>query len=223
MRIVLQRATLAAVIAFATTASAFAQSAADLFITKTAPATANPGDNVTFTVTIGNVGPDPSTGVNMTDTLPPESTFVSEMQTGGPTTFVCTTPNVGDFGGSVSCVATADIAEAETETFQIVVNVPVAAAGATLINSASVSAETPDDDDENNSSIAATTISGGTLADVGIMKSGPASALPSSNVTFTITVTDFGPNDASTVTFDDVLGSGLTFVSLNQTGGPAFS
>lgn len=204
---------------FLVAATAAAQ--ADLFIGKTGPASANPGDNITFTVTIGNNGPSDAASAVMTDTLPSGGTFVSETQTSGPT-FTCSTPNVGDPGGTVSCT-NATFTNGSGATFNIVVNVSAGAAGTTLINSATISSDTPDNNPENNSSTAGTAISGGTLADVAVSKSGPQFAAPSSSVTFTITVTDLGPNDASSVTLNDTLGAGLTFVSLTQTSGPTFS
>ncbi|HEY0322463.1 MAG TPA: Calx-beta domain-containing protein, partial [Pyrinomonadaceae bacterium] len=44
-----------------------------------------------------------------------------------------------------------------------------------------------------------------------------------SNVTYSIEVRNGGPNEASSVTLTDILPVGMTFVSLTQTSGPAFS
>src|SRR5213076_2793833 len=52
---------------------------ADLGITKTAsPPTPTLGQNVTFTVTVTNNGPDTATGVVVTDLLPAGLTYVSD-------------------------------------------------------------------------------------------------------------------------------------------------
>jgi len=64
-------------------ATAAAQSA-DLFVTKTAPASASTGSNVTFTISLGNGGPDDAASATFNDTLPSGATFVSYMQTSGP-------------------------------------------------------------------------------------------------------------------------------------------
>ena len=51
---------------------------ADLAVTKTvSDATPNVGDQITFTVTLTNSGPDAATGVQVTDLLPAGLTFVS--------------------------------------------------------------------------------------------------------------------------------------------------
>ena len=51
---------------------------ADLAVTKTVSnATPNVGDQITFTVTLTNNGPDAATGVQVTDLLPAGLTFVS--------------------------------------------------------------------------------------------------------------------------------------------------
>ena len=51
---------------------------ADLALGKTvSDARPNVGDTVTFTVTLTNLGPDPATGVQVTDLLPAGLTFAS--------------------------------------------------------------------------------------------------------------------------------------------------
>ncbi|MEO6860821.1 MAG: DUF4347 domain-containing protein, partial [Microcoleus sp.] len=51
------------------------------------------------------------------------------------------------------------------------------------------------------------------VADVSIVKKGPLYALPSSNITYTITSTNNGPDSAQSVLIQDPLPAGLTFVS----------
>lgn len=66
---------------------------ADLAIVKQGPPTAQPGANITWTITVTNEGTTPATGVTVTDNLPPSTTFVSAAPTqgscSGTTTVTC--------------------------------------------------------------------------------------------------------------------------------------
>jgi uncharacterized repeat protein (TIGR01451 family) len=219
------RSVCTAVLTFLVAVTAAAQSA-DLFVTKTAPATASINTNITFTITFGNGGPDDAAAATFNDTLPADVTFVSYTQTTGPT-FGCTTPSVGSTG-TVNC-SIATLTAGDVAQFDIVVNVSPSAAGTTLINTVVVSSQTPDDSDENNTSITGTSVPGGNSADVSIIKSGPSSAPADTDVTYTITVTNGGPNDAGHVQWTDTLPTGtpggpeMKFVSFMQTSGPKFN
>jgi large repetitive protein len=199
---------------------------ADLYVSKTAPATAVAGSNFTYSIDIGNLGPNDAASATLTDVLPADATFVSYTQTTGPT-FTCSTPSVGS-SGTVSC-SVASLTAGTTAHFDIVVNVSAQAAGQTLINTASVSSETPDDNNENNTSTTGTNVAGGNSADVSILKTGPNSQPADTDITYTITVTNFGQGDATNVSWTDTLpnsippSSPLTFVSFTQNSGPAFN
>src|SRR5207247_1482849 len=69
---------------------------ADVSITKSAPATATAGNNISYTIAVANAGPSNAANVAWTDVLPANTTFVSLTQNTGPT-FTCTT------GATVSC------------------------------------------------------------------------------------------------------------------------
>ncbi|TAH16755.1 MAG: DUF4347 domain-containing protein [Oscillatoriales cyanobacterium] len=55
-------------------------------------------------------------------------------------------------------------------------------------------------------------------ADIATVKTGPAFALPNSSITYTITSTNNGPNDATNVLIQDPLPPGLTFSSADNGG-----
>jgi uncharacterized repeat protein (TIGR01451 family) len=60
-------------------------------------------------------------------------------------------------------------------------------------------------------------------ADLSVNVSGPASFPKGSNGTYTVTVTNHGPSSALSVTMNDAVPTGTTFVSQSQTGGPTFT
>jgi uncharacterized repeat protein (TIGR01451 family) len=125
---------------------------ADLSITKTAsPDPVTTGDDLTYTVTVTNNGPDPATSVIVTDNLPAETTFVSCSSTGG-----------GVCGGSSNnrTVTFELLPSGASETITFVANVKCSVADGTVIsNTATVSSSTPDPNPNNDSSTATTTAS----------------------------------------------------------------
>jgi len=125
---------------------------ADLSVTKTdSPDPVTTGNDLTYTVTVTNNGPDPATSVTVTDNLPAETTFVSCSSTGG-----------GICGGSGNnrTVTFVSLASGESETITFVANVNCSVVGGTVIsNTATVSSSTPDPNSNNNSATATTTAS----------------------------------------------------------------
>jgi uncharacterized repeat protein (TIGR01451 family) len=89
--------------------------AADLAVTKTANATAQVGQGLTFTVTIRNLGPSTATGVTLVDTLPANVRFVAATPSQGACTLL---------GRTLTCLIGA-LAVGATATVQIL-TVPTA-------------------------------------------------------------------------------------------------
>ena len=185
----------------------------DMFITKAGPATANAGSIATYTITILNNGANDAANVALTDVVPAGSTFVSIAAPAGTS---CTTPAVGGTG-TVSCMTPVLLAgDSAIFTLQLRLNSSLAP-GTVVTNTASVTTGTSELNGADNSASRPTTTT--VAADVGITKTGPASAPPSTNGTYTITLTNFGPSDAQTVQMTDVLPAGTTFVSLSAPAG----
>jgi uncharacterized repeat protein (TIGR01451 family) len=63
----------------------------------------------------------------------------------------------------------------------------------------------------------------GVGADVSITKSGPPAATAGTNVSYTVTASNTGPQDAASVTITDTLPAGTTFVSATQNSGPSLT
>ena len=187
----------------------FAQEA-DLAVEKLGPAEAPAGTDVSYDVTITNVGPDAASNVTLTDPVPPGMSFVSVTQNTGPT-FAC--------DATVSCTI-ASLPSGASADFTFVFHID---SGTEFTNTASVSSQTFDPNDENNQSVAVTTVPGALQADMGVQKSSPAGAAADTDVAFTITLVNAGPGTATNVLLTDNLPGGMTFVSFVQDSGPTMS
>ena len=131
--------------------------AADLTLVNTAPATAVPLNSLTYNITLTNNGPGAAQDVNVSGTLPANSTFKS-VSMGGGSDWVITTPAVGG-NGTVSCSKSL-VAPGESAVFQVVVQIGASAKNGDMINYIAVaSALTNDPDPANNSSTATSTVS----------------------------------------------------------------
>lgn len=124
--------------------------AADLaLLSPTAPATIHQGQTMTYSLLIGNQGPDNSDNLVITDTLAPGTSFVSSSFSGGTGPSSCTTPPSTQDGGTITCNWRGLPAH---ETIAVTIQVKVnAAAGTKLVNNFNVRAQTQDLNTSNNS------------------------------------------------------------------------
>jgi uncharacterized repeat protein (TIGR01451 family) len=122
---------------------------ADLALTKTdSPDPVTVGQNLTYTVTVTNKGPDVATGVTLTDTLPGGVTFVSASPVQG---------SCAEASGVVTCPL-GTLANGATATVTIVVT---PRAPGTITNTARVTGTPPDPDAANNTVTEGTTVIAG--------------------------------------------------------------
>lgn len=164
--------------------------------------------NVTFTVTATNNGPDAATGVTVTDVLPAGLTFVSATPSG------TTTYNQGT--GLWTIGALGNTAGTNSATLQIVAT--VGGTGNPITNTATLASVTQSDSNpQNNTDSEQLTPNQLDLALVKTVDDNTPNL--NQNVTFTINVTNNGPTGATGVQVTDVLPAGLQFVSANTATG----
>jgi uncharacterized repeat protein (TIGR01451 family) len=179
----------------------------DLAIRQTAPNSVYAGNTFTYTLNVTNFGPSVATSSMVTDTLPPGTTFVSATSTqGGPPTQAngIVTCNLGTLGSNGTASVTITVAPMNAGT---------------ITNTATVTNSAGFDSNLANNSAQATTLVNA-AADMGISNvAAPASTLVTSNVTFTITVTNRGPSTATGVVVTDSLPPGLSVVSIQSPPG----
>jgi uncharacterized repeat protein (TIGR01451 family) len=96
-----------------------------------------------------------------------------------------------------------------------------AAGGTTLGNTATVSADQTDNDATNNTSTANTDVTSppppALSADLAVVKSAAASVQTGSDLQYTLTVTNNGPDSATNVTLSDTLPAGESYASTDDT------
>lgn len=171
------------------------------------------GQSFTYSVNVTNSGSLAATGVNLTDTLPAGVTFVSATTSQG----YCNGTTV------VSC-ALGSLATGASANIQITVT-PVSG---TLVNTASVTSVETDVNPLNNNSSYSNLVSTpvtpppppDVTADLGVtMTDSPDPVKRRSNLTYSISVRNAGPANASNVNVRDVLPSNMTFVSSRSSQG----
>jgi uncharacterized repeat protein (TIGR01451 family) len=172
----------------------------DLVMEKTVNATSpNVGDQITFVVTLTNDGPGNSdaTGVEVTDQLPSGYVLDSAVPTIGTYDDVTGIWNVGTLSSGTSTTLT--------------ITATVQAAG-DFTNTASVTAATEFDPNEGNNTASASIVA--QSADLSLTKT-VSNATPNvgETISFTIAVTNDGPDAATNVEVTDQLASGYDFVN----------
>ncbi|WP_161604659.1 SdrD B-like domain-containing protein [Roseiconus nitratireducens] len=183
----------------------------DLSLTKTANTDKpNPGDEVVFTLQVTNDGPDPATGVEVTDLLPDGLTFVRSEPSGvyDPNTGIWSVGQLGiDASKSLNLIAIANSNVAETN------NAEITAADQRDVDS------TPGNGDPDEDDIAGATVTPAT-ADLSVEKTADdMTPNVGDDVVFTIRVRNDGPDDATNVALRDQIPTGMTLAESTVTDG----
>ena len=129
--------------------------AQDLVLGKNAASVTGRGQDITYTITVLNPGPNNAATVNVTDVLPGTLTFRSAT---APTGWSVLDPGVGNNG---TVQFTHPNLPPGTYALTLVARVDLnAGVNQTILNTATVSSATPEPDITNNTATAATTVSG---------------------------------------------------------------
>ncbi len=186
----------------------------DMLITKsvtTSPSGPSLGSTVTYTISVNNQSLTTiATDVEVTDMLPSALTYVSQSATSGSYNDITSTWSIGSMGAGTTeeLTITATINDSSSEIF----------------NTASVTSTTTDPTPGNNSDTVSFTPTGAppsTATDLSITKTVDATTqLLGSTATYTIVVTNTSAVATATgVTVNDMLPSGVTYVTQTATTG----
>jgi uncharacterized repeat protein (TIGR01451 family) len=186
---------------------------ADISVTNAdAPDPVAPGDTITYTQSITNNGPDAAANATFTQSTPAGTTFQSFAASAG---WTCGTPAVGATG-AITC-SKASMAVSETGTFTLVVNVT---GTGSIVSEVTGGSTASDPDPLDNEAETVTTSIGPTTADLSITKTTATTTAPEgSTFSYTITMTNNGPDAATNVEMTDTLPSSLLFRSITEPAG----
>ena len=171
----------------------------------------NVGDTIAYTLTLSNDGPSTATGVQVTDLLPAGLTFVNAL------------PSLGTYNAANGIWQVGSVATGATPT--LVLNATVGNTEG-ITNTAEITAvDQPDSDSTPGNNVAAEDDQASVafetqIADLSLTKT-VDNATPGRDdeITFTLTLSNAGPNTATDVVVSDLLPPGLRFVSSNPSIG----
>jgi len=170
-------------------------------VTDNSPVAVN--GNLSYTVQVTNLGANPAANIVLTDTLPPEATFVSATSTLG----TCAAPVSGVLTCSLGNLATNGII-----SVAITVKAPATVGAGTLVNKAVVSSSQYDPDNSNNAK-QTTSVLQQSVPTANLTLTAQASATTLNVGTafnYTVSVSNAGPDAASQVIITSILPTQVT-------------
>jgi len=181
-----------------------------LALTKTDGSTTyTPGGTATYTITVANTGQASATQVNVTDSLPSGVTLNGTVTCSASGTAACGT--VSGSSGQTSFGATNAVVPSGAAN-KLTFTVPVSFSS-TLTTSPLVNTVSAADAPSGATGSASDSDTLGSVADVSVVKAGPASVTAGSPITYTLTVSNAGPSSANGTTFNDVVPAAITGVT----------
>lgn len=190
---------------------------ADLSLKKTvSPSTVSINDNVIFTISVTNSGPNNATGITVSEKLPPGYTYVSDN-------------GAGKYNSLTGIWNVGNLNNGNTLTLQITAKVNVVTSMNDYFNTAEIQTADQLDPDstpgngvttEDDISTASVSLK---QADLELTKSvTPTSAAAGEQVTFTINVNNLGPGNATGVGVKDVIPVGYTLIPGSVSNGGTY-
>lgn len=166
--------------------------------------TVNAGDLIAYRLRVTQPGPSDALDVVITDVIPVGTSFVGVA--GGAPNYSCSAPSVGATSGLISCtraVFPRELTPATNDIF-VLLRVNAGQPAGTITNTARVRSSTADLDLGNNEDTLTTAVA--VSGDLAITKADSPDPVIAGNVlTYTLTVTNSGPSDATGVTVTDTL------------------
>ncbi len=183
---------------------------ADVSVVKTAaPSPVEPGDALTYTVTVANAGPSPAENAVLTDAVPSELSDAAFSTDGGAT-----------WQSWPGFYALGTLAAGSAVTLLIRGTVSASATGS-IVNTAVAASDTPDPNPDNNADTEVTPVA--ESADVSVVKLGsPYPVLSGDSLTYTLTVSNAGPSTAVNVVVTDAVPASLSDVEFSLDNGVTF-
>lgn len=173
---------------------------ADLGVTKT-PDTQGPfaGSNVTYTIVLTNSGPSAADGVTLTERLTNGLTYVSHIT------------STGTYNATSGVWTVGHMDPATAETLWITAQATTNAIDTLVTNRAVITSSTVEDGNLlNNTGVAVIAVSSLRISKISNVAS---NAIPGSNITYTIIVTNAGSLTHTNVTVTDPLPDGVSYVT----------
>jgi uncharacterized repeat protein (TIGR01451 family) len=180
--------------------------AADLDLAKVdSPDPVAAGQDVTYTLTVRNLGPSQASGITLTDNLPAAVSYGSASPSQG---------SCSESAGTVTCNL-GTLNQSGVATVQVTVGTQ---RDGLIVNEASVTADEADPHSSNNTATESTTVT--PSADVALTKSDSPDPVTAGQVlTYTMTAENHGPSRATGVSVTDTLPSSVTYLSATPSQG----